>query len=102
MRLRAVKAELGGHSRHAAVVAGAVARRRMPVEAHINVVEEPITHHEGFGAAAFLGGTAIEANRSLDVALLHLFLNGDARRCRCHTEEMMSASVAIAITLDAL
>src|SRR5262245_38493617 len=72
----------------------------MPVEADVDILEQSVAHHERLGPAPFLGRAAVEANRPFDVALRNLLLDGDARRRRRDTEEMMPAGMAVAVPVN--
>ena len=79
MRGRAVEPELHGDPRLAGDVAERVLARRMPVQDGVAIVEEVGSYHEGLGAAAFLGRTAVEPQRAFERPGADLLGQGQAR-----------------------
>jgi hypothetical protein len=49
----------------------------MPGQGGIDVIKQPFAHHEGFARAAFLAGTAVEAQRAGAAVLLQPVPGGD-------------------------
>src|SRR2546421_693838 len=65
----------------------------MPRETNIQVVEEPFTRHINFAADGFFCRSAVEANRSLELACREQFFNGDCGPEACRAEQVMAAAV---------
>ena len=87
-------AELGRHPGQVRRIAGGVPVTRMPVQNRVDVVEQAGPGHERLRAAAFLGGRAVEPDRSLNRAATDAVGHREGSAQRAGAEQVMAAGVA--------
>ena len=89
----AVERDLEGAQGLARLDGDLVLVARVPGEARVDVVEEPVTHHEHLADALLLGRRAVHADRARETVGLHRRLEGEARADASGAEEVVSAAV---------
>ena len=94
MRGDAVEAELAGDIRQRGLHRDEVRVARMPVQHHVDILEQSLAHHVDLAGAAFLRRGAVETDRAGLVRGEHPVLHGDGGLGRRRAEQVVAARVA--------
>ncbi len=87
----AVECELHRHNSLGTARPGAGLRRRMPVQADVQIVELPVKQHVDLADDRLFGRSAVKANRAFKVVLLHRRLDGQDSTQRARSQAAVTA-----------
>ncbi|MNL27126.1 hypothetical protein D3C87_1486950 [compost metagenome] len=97
MRRDAAKAEIGLDICQRGLVEDPRVRSRMPGQGSIKLIEQAFARHEGLARPALFRRTAVETDSARQLVGFQEFLDRHGGKVRCRAQQVMAATVAIAI-----